>query len=546
MDRRRFLIGSAWAGLAGLGALAAGCAPVETPRAPSPTPTEPSAPPSGPTTPPFTASPAPVVTSRPRSTRIADENTLRGTRAWDLRPYLAPSASGFVSQVSAAPGDRVGVHVAALTSVDVSWYRLGWYGGDGGRLVRVDRGLPATAPSPPIRDTRTGLAEAPWPATLELEIPPDWPSGMYLAVFATGTGPPGCAPLVVRPSPGPPAPVLFVSASTTWQAYNTWGGADFYTDSSADPAEVASGRRAVQVGFDRPYRLASGAGYLSRWELQFVRWQEREGRDVEYAADLDLELHPEILAGRRLVVFAGHHEYWSRPMRTAIEDAIAAGVNVAFLSANEVYWQVRFEPSPLGPARRVTCYKVAALDPIATSRPELTTVRWREAPVNDPEATLVGEMYGHIVRRPADWVVQQPDHWLYEGTGLRAGDRLVNLVGQEYDTFFAQFAQPGTVILARGPVEAVIRRPPIEGGLASPAVHTSTMYTAVSGATVFAAGTFQWSWAIDHMGSRAYLGHATPFDDRVVRMTRNLFDRLGDGPLPAVPGRPVRTLGRRA
>ncbi|HEX7472573.1 MAG TPA: N,N-dimethylformamidase beta subunit family domain-containing protein [Candidatus Limnocylindrales bacterium] len=542
VDRRRFLVGSAWAGLAaGLGALATGCGPVETPHSTlTPAPTATDAPPSFSTLAPSTPTPAPSRPPGPRSTRIADENALRGTRAWDLRSGLPLGPTGFLSHASAAPGERVAVHVAGSTRVDVSWYRLGWYDGDGGRLVRADRGVPATASSPPTRDARTGLAEAGWPAALEIEIPPDWPSGMYLAVFTAASGGIGCAPLVVRPSPGPPAPVLFVSASTTWQAYNNWGGADFYADSPADPAGIARGRRAVQVGFDRPLTLASGAGYLPRWELQFVRWQEREGRDVEYAADVDLELHPEVLAGRRLVVFAGHHEYWSRPMRTALEGAIASGVNVAFLSANEVYWQVRFEPSPLGPARRVTCYKVADLDPLASTRPELTTVRWREAPVNDPEATLVGQMYGHIVRRPADWIVQQHRHWLYEGTGLRTGDRIVNLVGQEYDTFFPQFAQPGTAILAQGPVDTVIRRPRVGAPSSGPGIHTSTMYTAVSGATVFAAGTFQWSWAIDKFGSRAYLGHATPYDERVVRMTRNLFDRLGDGPAPPVPGRPVR------
>jgi hypothetical protein len=53
------------------------------------------------------------------------------------------------------------------------------------------------------------------------------------------------------------------------------------------------------------------------------------------------------------------------------------------------------------------------------------------------------------------------------------------------------------------------------------------MYTVASGATVFAAGTFQWSWAIDDYGDRAYHGIATPLDARVERMTRNLVERLG-------------------
>jgi hypothetical protein len=239
------------------------------------------------------------------------------------------------------------------------------------------------------------------------------------------------------------------------------------------------------------------------------------------------------VTGRRLIVFAGHHEYWSRPMRATLELAIASGVNVAFLSANEIYWQIRLESSPLGPGRRITCWKAALDDPLAATRPELATCRWRDAPVNDPEAVLIGQMYGHIVRRPADWVVAGSQHWLYEGTRLRDGDRLVNLVGQEYDTFDPAYAPPGTTLLARSPLTALIR----DGGHGvehpAPGLHTATVYAAESGATVLAAGTFQWSWALDRAADRSYHGIVTPVDARVERMTSNLFDRLGDGPLEA-------------
>src|SRR6185295_5194310 len=134
---------------------------------------------------------------------------------------------------------------------------------------------------------------------------------------ASGTA--GYVPFIVRPGAGTPAPVLFVSAAATWQAYNLWGGANLYDAYTADSPLVSSGDRAFQVSFDRPYAPDAGSGFQRRWELPFVRWQEREGRDVEYIADIDLELHPELVAGRRRLVFVGHHEYWSRPMRTTLE-----------------------------------------------------------------------------------------------------------------------------------------------------------------------------------------------------------------------------------
>ena len=461
-----------------------------------------------------------------RANLVRQENVMHGTDGW-LIGGLPATIQGYLDRASAAPGDLISLRVDAATPFDVEWYRLGWYGGRGGCMTRVDPVLPAMPGPGPDVDLSTGRAEAPWQPSLAIQVPADWSTGMYAVVLRPRVGNPGYVPLIVRRPPGDPAPVLFVSAALTWQAYNTWGGANLYDATMADSPEISRGRRAVQVSFDRPYDLHQGSGYQQRWELQFVRWQEREGIDVDYAADLDLELDPGILAGRRLIVFAGHHEYWSRPMRTALETAIASGVNVLFLSANEVYWQVRLESSPLGPARRVTCYKSARLDPIASTQPELTTCRWRERPVNDPEATLVGQMYGHIVRRPGDWVAAQTDHWLYEGTGMREGDHIVNLVGQEYDSYFREVGHQGTVVLARSPIDAVIRSDRSIGRYVSPPIHTATMYTANSGATVFAAGTFQWSWALDQFGDRSYRGAATPYDERVVRMTRNLFDRLG-------------------
>jgi hypothetical protein len=373
-----------------------------------------------------------------------------------------------------------------------------------------------------------------WDPVVELDAPADWLSGMYVAILRPTIGAPGAVPFVVR-SPDPagrmPAPVLFVSATLTWQAYNRWGGKSLYSYDSVGPPTASGTTAACTVGLDRPYAEEAGAGYLFRWEYQFVRWQEREGRDVEYASDADLALHPEVLAGRRLVVFAGHHEYWSRPMREALQGAIDGGTNVCFLSANEIYWQARLEDSASGPGHRLTCYKSATRDPLTATQPAVTTCRWREAPVGEPEATLIGQMYGHVVREPADWVVQGASHWLYAGTGLRDGDRLVNLVGQEYDTYFPDLAPPGTTLLAHSPVIAVGATPGEPGDLPSPSVHTATIYAAGSGATVFAAGTFQWSWALDAYGDRSYRGSSTPIDPRVRQMTRNLFDRLGDGPI---------------
>ncbi len=541
ITRRRFLAGAL---LTGAAAFLEACTsttptpPVRRPVAlPGPTPSpamssapvptsSPSAPPA-PSPPPVVPARVPPVLARRREYPVAAENARRGTAAWNEGTTGIQSAEGYLSTASVAPGERLALHAGAShRSVEVAWYRLGWYDGAGGRSLGAHR-IHAARAARPSAPSALGLVEAEWPVALELEVPRSWTSGMYLGVLRDGRGDAGYVPFVVRPSAPAPgataAPVLVVSASTTWQAYNCWGGYSLYSYNSSGVPMPWGAARAAQVSFDRPHLLDQGAGLLFYWEIQFIRWLERQARDVEYASDVDLVLHPEVFAGRRLVVFQGHHEYWSRGMRDRVEALIAGGTNVLFLSANEMYQQVRFGDSPLGSSRRVTCYKEADLDPMRFIDPAMTAVPWRDKTVGQPEAAVVGQMYGHVVTRPADWRVRNADHWLYEGTGLREDDAIVNLVGQEYDTYFPQYAPPGTVLLAQSPVEPDCVDP------RTPSIHTATMYTAPSGATVFAAGTFQWSWALDSFGRRTWAGIRTPLDRRVGIMTANLLNRLGDG-----------------
>jgi hypothetical protein len=58
-------------------------------------------------------------------------------------------------------------------------------------------------------------------------------------------------------------------------------------------------------------------------------------------------------------------------------------------------------------------------------------------------------------------------------------------------------------------------------------VHNATIYTAPSRATVFSAGTIQWSWALDDWGLPDLEGIRTPLDWRAGRITSNVLDRLG-------------------
>jgi hypothetical protein len=223
------------------------------------------------------------------------------------------------------------------------------------------------------------------------------------------------------------------------------------------------------------------------------------------------------------VVVVGHDEYWSGPIRDAFDDARAAGVDFAFLGANIGYWKTRYEPAPDGRAARVlVCYK-SSFDPAyeRSRNPLDSTVRWRDDPVNEPEDTLIGQMYpgdAYEGKATGDLVVTSlRPAWLFTGTGLHIGSRLTGLVGYEFDRLWSRLG----VGASRAPfaVRAVMR-----GKASAPHRRAGrsdvTIYRATSGAWVFSAGTIQWSWGLDGYADDSSVSAAAE------RLTWNLLTHL--------------------
>jgi hypothetical protein len=65
---------------------------------------------------------------------------------------------------------------------------------------------------------------------------------------------------------------------------------------------------------------------------------------MDFAANSDLEFHPEMLKHYRLILSVGHDEYWSARMRDHLEVFIRDGGNLAFFSGNTCCWQVAARP----------------------------------------------------------------------------------------------------------------------------------------------------------------------------------------------------------
>lgn len=291
-----------------------------------------------------------------------------------------------------------------------------------------------------------------WPAALEIPTGTGWRSGYY-AVTLTAGDERADAFVVIRPRAEDPAPILMVLATATWTAYNDWGGPSLYTGGTRVSFErpLARGflvkpephRRKAQpepdrealwfFGWAEPLGLSvwsGGAGWWN-WERPLLRWAEAQGFRVDVAVSQDLEAHPEVVDGHRMLLSVGHDEYWSWGMRETFERHTAAGGNAAILSGNTCYWQVRFDDA----LRGMTCFKYGADDdPVAGTPDERRiTSAWVDRRIGWPEFSTTGLSFSRggysryglgVPRGSGAYTVWRPEHWAFEGTDLAYGDAL--------------------------------------------------------------------------------------------------------------------------
>src|SRR5437763_2623889 len=390
---------------------------------------------------------------------IVVENQQPGTDAWYIWKYpkIADDTSqqikGYASAVSVNKGQGITVYVsvnpAQTYMMDI--YRIGCYGGAGGRLMQHMDPLPGVRqPACPV-DRTTGLIACNWTPGFTLTVPMTWTSGVYLVLLTNARTYRNYIQFVVRDD-ARQAALLYQRSVTTDQAYNNYPddkatGKSLYDYNSYGANTVAGSRRAVKVSFDRPY-ADIGSGNFLNWEVDAVKWLEQQGYDVSYSTDLDTHTNGSRLLDYRAFLAVGHDEYWSNEMYNAVQNARDAGVDLAFLGSNAVYWQIRFESSASGVANRVeVCYKNVQLDPLYNINNTLVTVRWRDAPVNRPEQTLLGAMYTSITDSDNlyAYVVKNSSHWIYTRTGLKDGDSIPNIVGYEADQQQASYPLPSTI-----------------------------------------------------------------------------------------------------
>ncbi len=455
------------------------------------------------------------------------ENQKPGTTTWQLtNPALNSEIEGYASLTSVNRGGQINFLVNTTnTTYTLQVFRVGWYGGAGGRSMFGPVTVPGYSQTIPTPAPGTGLIECNWtnPYTLNIPSTPgdptDWASGAYLVKLTGGQdGKQSYIIFTVRDDTRS-TDLLFQMSVTTYQAYNTWGGVSLYGG-------------ATIVSFNRPYATPTatpswkGVGDFWEWECNLLRWLEREGYDVSYCTSVDTHSTTNLLWSHKAFLSVGHDEYWTYPMRWNVQAARDRGVNLAILSANTCFWQMRFQPSTIdgAPNRDVVCYK-ATVDPVFnTSSNYLTTVNYRAYPVLDSESSFLGVEF-NFAGVNSDMVVSDPTHWIYTNTGVVAGQRLPGLLGYEVDA---------TNMYSPAGMQIACTSPYLEpGGVTSYtlALANSASYTAPSGAMVFAAGTMQLGWGLDDINTPAL--HQSCQNVVAQHIARNVLARMINQPPPS-------------
>jgi hypothetical protein len=320
-----------------------------------------------------------------------------------------------------------------------------------------------------------------------------------------------------------PADILFQCSDNTWQAYNRWPSKySVYTNPKGMQGPWSD------VSFDRPYGreaqfdgvvndpLTFGSGEFLPLEYPLAYWLEEQGYDVAYCTNSDM-LTPDRGLNCKAFISVGHDEYWDLRQFRSVTKLRDEGVSLLFLSGNSVCWvapmrdsgdglpnRVFFRAGPYGAQNSYAVQRRREHGPFPESGPD--------------EGMLIGARNVEPVNGGGDWVITNPNHWIFEGTGVAAGDRVPGLIGWEYHGDPANI--PGLEVVAQGTAWV---------GGDRPQRWAATIYPGPKGNVVFNASTIFWA-----QGLSSPPGHTLPWshysrphgpDDRVRKITANILRR---------------------
>ncbi|MEP7375032.1 MAG: N,N-dimethylformamidase beta subunit family domain-containing protein [Chitinophagaceae bacterium] len=471
---------------------------------------------------------------------IAVENSLPGNpiSEWGVPDFRDNRIAGFTTKISVNSGQtiRFKIDVQGGTDFTMKIYRIGYYAGNGARLM-ADLGLiSGLSQAAGISDPSTGILDCGnWSESAHWDVPSSAVSGLYVAKIERIEGGSNHIVFIVR-NDNSHSDMYFQIPDATWQAYNGYGGNSNYDGNTSYP-----NGHAVKVSYNRPFfpynSLFNTDGRGSNWymnaEYPMIRWLERNGYDVTYTSCNDVANHGARLLNHKVLIFVAHDEYWSKEQRENVEAARDAGVHLSFFTGNEVYWKVRWENNNGSEDRTMVCYKEGLMgngslgERACGSKCDVSsniwTGLWRTGGDYDagrPENGLTGQI--SWTETPDD-AIQVPSYYkklrfwrnttipsMSTGQTTALGSRTL---GYEWDYEQYTHSYPkGRITMSSTTLNGF--------------THKISLYRHSSGALVFGAGTVQWSWGLDGK----HLGGTNEINKNMQQSTLNLFADMGVQP----------------
>ena len=453
-----------------------------------------------------------------------EQENLQPGEFFELKSRASP-LQGYVQPFSTVQGGTVSLFVNATRNYTASIERIGWYGGAGARVVATIGEFPPQAQPAPVLNQTWALETFSWDMSASISVGVNWTSGIYVVKLASNGIDPAYVPFVVK-SATAHGSLLFHTNEFTWQAYNQFGGSGLY-GASTDVTNATGLRRAVAVDLARPFPV-DGTGQLNNWEIPMVRFLEKRGLNIDYAADIDIATGAVDLSQYRGVITAGHDEYWTPAMRDQFDAARDSGTNLAFFAGNSGYWVSRLVQSPGGIKDILVCYKTPN-DPIRAIDPAQTTNAFALAPVNRSEALLFGMHWSAGNRtdlKPLfDEVIGDAARSTFKNAPT-AGTVIPGIVGYEWESVVTP-VPTGLVVLGTSHPSGI-------GNLTL--AQSATIYRAPSGAFVFSAGTISWVTGLERWPVPA--GKSTPSPD-LVQLTEQIVQLAGGNTSVLQPSAPL-------
>jgi len=312
---------------------------------------------------------------------------------------------GYTDKTSYWPGEVASVFLQSSTNIQCG---LGFYDPKGKLIFSADVSLYSQT----IAQIEPWLYGYNYAIHSEIHLPQILLSGVYYIEKKI--------PIVIK-SPMP-ASVTVVFPSNTINAYNSCGGKSLYGFNSTN------GVGSSVVSFLRPMFEQSEEERCN----ECLKWfSSLPDFSFKYISDIDMDNYASF-SGSKVLVIAGHSEYWTRAARNNFDRFVEEGKHVVLLSGNSMWWQVRYSNDH----NQLICYRDFGQDP--ESDPLLKTVRWVDPVLNFPITRSIGSDFDH-----GGYGLKPDNGWngfkivnaaspLLEGLSLHRGD-IISVPSDECD-----------------------------------------------------------------------------------------------------------------